>query len=294
MWNAATAGQRSAISPVIPSGSDRLSEYNMRRICDRIQEACGIHITTKKQTLVEGRMRRRMCVLGIDSPNAYCELLLEHDAQGDEFREFVDAVTTNKTDFFREPKHFDFLERVLLPQFVSEGRRSLKLWSAASSTGAEAYTLAMVLDKFFGNAGGFDFSILATDICNEVLAKGVLALYPDCMLEPVPEDYRRRYILVARDASRHEFRIAPHLRGKVQFRRLNLIDEAYPYDRNFDVIFLRNVLIYFDKATQRSVLDRLSRHLRPGGYLFLGHSETLAGSRLPLDQIANTVFVRRG
>lgn len=273
-----------------PADNEGISDRNFRRIGELIQKTCGIYITAKKKSLVEGRIRRRMRALGIASANAYCELLLERDPNGDELVLFIDAVTTNKTDFFREPKHFEYLQRILLPRFGAEGRRSVKFWSAASSTGAEAYTLAMVMDAF---SGGPDYAILGTDICHDVLAKGEAALYPDTMMEPIPEDYRRRYVLVAKDPSRHEFRIVSHLRNKVQFRHLNLIDESYPFDRDFDVIFLRNVLIYFDRATQRRVLSRLAAHLRPGGHLFLGHSETLAGAGLPLDQVASTIFVRR-
>ncbi|GAA0533563.1 protein-glutamate O-methyltransferase [Rhizomicrobium palustre] len=256
-----------------------------------IEQTCGIHITAKKKTLIEGRMRRRMRHLGITSFNAYSKILLEDDPDGDELVDFIDAVTTNKTDFFREPKHFDFLRDVLFPRYIAEGRRSVKFWSAASSTGAEAYTLAMVAENVF--AGSVDYSILATDICTEVLAKGTLALYPDSMMEPVPEEYRRRYVLVAKDPTRHEFRVAPQLRGKVQFRQLNLVNDSYPFERDYDVIFLRNVLIYFDRLTQRRVLTKLAEHLRPGGHLFLGHSETLTGAGLPLEQVASTIFVRR-
>jgi chemotaxis protein methyltransferase CheR len=274
-------------------GSTPLTERNFARICDVIRQGCGIHITAKKKTLVEGRMRRRMRALNIADPNVYSRLLLEDDGAPEELAHFIDAVTTNKTDFFREPKHFEYLRDTLFPQVLVEGRRSLKIWSAASSTGAEAYTLAMVADDFFSGQGGLDFTVLATDICHEVLAKGVSALYPLAMMEPIPEDFRRRYIMVARDPSRQEFRIVPKLRSKVQFRHVNLISDSYPFDRNYDIIFLRNVLIYFDHVTQMAVLQRLSAHLNLGGYLFLGHSETLAGSALPFVQVASTIFMRR-
>jgi len=169
----------------------------------------------------------------------------------------------------------------------------VKMWSAASSTGAEAYTLAMVADDFFTSRSGFKVTILATDISSEVLGAGVAALYPVTMMEPIPESFRRRYIMLARDSSRGQFRIVPKLRNQVKFQRINLIDDRYSFDRDYDIIFLRNVLIYFDRATQKAVLQRLAAHLKPGGHLFLGHSETLAGNDLPLKQVANTIFVRR-
>lgn len=289
MWNTSAAVASDAMVSPVARESDTLSERNFRHICEIIEQSCGIHITARKKSLVEGRMRRRMRALGIANPNSYCRVLFEDDPGGEELTLFIDAVTTNKTDFFREPKHFEFMRDVLLPRFTAEGRHDLKFWSAACSTGAEAFTMAMVTDNFFGAS----YSILATDICHDVLAKGAAALYPDCMLEPVPEHYRRRYVLVAKDPSRREFRIAPPLRHKVQFRHLNLMDDGYPFERDFDVIFLRNVLIYFDRATQKRVLTRLTAHLKPGGHLFLGHSETLAGMGLPLDPVASTIFVRR-
>jgi len=270
-----------------------LSERNFVRICAVIRDACGIQTTSKKRTLVEGRMRRRMRALNITDPNAYSRLLLENDPAQEELAHFIDAVTTNKTDFFREPKHFDYLREHLFPQAVAAGQRSVKMWSAASSTGAEAYTLAMVADDFFTSRSGFKVTILATDISSEVLGAGVAALYPVTMMEPIPESFRRRYIMLARDSSRGQFRIVPKLRNQVKFQRINLIDDRYRFDRDYDIIFLRNVLIYFDRATQKAVLERLAAHLKPGGHLFLGHSETLAGHGLPLKQVANTIFVRR-
>jgi chemotaxis protein methyltransferase CheR len=291
MWNAQALAVDTQPAQS-PSDCEPLSERNFRLICDVIHSACGIHITAKKKSLVEGRMRRRMRAHALSSPNDYCRLLRDADPEGEELALFIDAVTTNKTDFFREPKHFEFMQDVLLPRLAAEGRRPLKFWSAACSTGAEAYTMAMVTENFFGSSGG-DYSILATDICSDVLEKGMAAFYPDAMLDPVPENYRRRFVLVARDPTRHEFRIVPQLRHRVDFRRLNLMDGSYPYERDFDVIFLRNVLIYFDRVTQKAVLTKLVEHLRPGGYLFLGHSETLTGTGLPLDPVASTIFVRR-
>jgi chemotaxis protein methyltransferase CheR len=293
MWNSSVAYSDDAEPASSLVGGAPLSERNFVRICAVIREACGIHITAKKKTLVEGRMRRRMRALNIADPNAYSRLLLEGDPAQEELTHFIDAVTTNKTDFFREPKHFEYLRDNNFPRALAEGQRSLKIWSAASSTGAEAYTLAMVADDYFAGQSGFDFSILATDICSEVLDKGVSALYPLQMMEPIPEEFRRHYIMIARDPSRQEFRIAPKLRSKVQFQRLNLVNDSYPFERDYDIIFLRNVLIYFDRATQKAVLQKLSAHLRPGGHLFLGHSETLAGSGLPFEQVASTIFVRR-
>ena len=201
-------------------------------------------------------------------------------------------MTTNKTDFFREPAHFDFLCRTAVPQLIRiPGRRRLKLWSAACSIGAEAYTIAMVLQDLRRTAPGFDFSILGTDVSNDVLAKARLGIYPEAMLEPVPAALRQRYVMASRDPGRGEGRMVPELRQTAQFHRLNLMDPSYPFDRDVDVVFCRNVLIYFDKPTQKAVIERLAAHLRPGGYLILGHSESMAGSGgSGLSQVLPTVY----
>jgi len=274
---------------------ETLSPRNFQRLCEFVHTYCGIKLTLKKKSMLDGRLRRRMRALGIANTNEYCAYLFNQDAPEAqaELVHFIDAVTTNKTDFFREPAHFSILENRLLPAYRKAGHRHLKIWSAAASTGAEAYTIAMVIDHFFRDTGGFDYSILATDVCTDVLNKGMSALYSDTMIDPIPEDYRRRYVLVPNDPARREFRIAAKLRAKVHFQHLNLMEERYGVERDFDMIFLRNVLIYFDRQTQENVLAKLCEHLRPGGYLFLGHSESLSGARLPLFTIANTVFQRR-
>jgi chemotaxis protein methyltransferase CheR len=180
-----------------------------------------------------------------------------------------------------------------LQALVAEGRREIKIWSSACSTGAEPYTIAMVMDEFCATQRGVDFSILCTDICTEVLDQAVAGRFTDQMIEPVSTPRRQRYVMRARDPGRSEVRIIPRLRAKLAFARLNLMDEAYPVETNLDIIFCRNILIYFDKATQAKVLRRLCAHLRPGGYLFLGHSESIVGIDLPVRQIANTVFQKQ-
>jgi chemotaxis protein methyltransferase CheR len=151
----------------------------------------------------------------------------------------------------------------------------------------------MVLDEFCEKHRGVDYSILCTDICTEVLEQAVAGRFSEQMIEPVSMARRQRYLMRARDAARNEVRIKPQLRGKLSFARLNLMDEAYPIETDLDIIFCRNILIYFDKATQAKVLTRLCNHLSPGGYLLLGHSESIVGIDLPVVQIANTVFQKR-
>lgn len=275
------------------SENEQLSTRNFQRLSTFIQDYSGIKMPANKRTMLEGRLRRRMRATRIDDVNAYCHYLFEENGLEGEAIHLIDAVTTNKTEFFREPAHFEFLAAKGLPALAAKGKREIKIWSSACSTGAEPYTIAMVLDEFCENQRGVDYSILCTDICTEVLDLAVAGRFSEQMIEPVSMDRRQRYLMRARDAARNEVRIKPHLRSKLAFARLNLMDDAYPVETDLDIIFCRNILIYFDKPTQAKVLSRLCNHLAPGGYLLLGHSESIVGIDLPVVQIANTVFQKR-
>ena len=273
--------------------TEQLSARNFQRLSTFIQDYSGIKMPANKRTMLEGRLRRRMRATRINDVNAYCHYLFEENGLDGEAIHLIDAVTTNKTEFFREPAHFDFLAAKGLPALAAKGKREIKIWSSACSTGAEPYTIAMVLDEFCEKHRGVDYSILCTDICTEVLDQAVAGRFSEQMIEPVSTARRQRYLMRARDAARNEVRIKPHLRSKLAFARLNLMDDAYPIETDLDIIFCRNILIYFDKATQAKVLTRLCNHLSPGGYLLLGHSESIVGIDLPVVQIANTVFQKR-
>lgn len=271
---------------------ERLSPANFKRLAQFVQAYSGIKMPATKKTMLEGRIRKRTRACGRRDLNDYCRWLFEDGGVETELVHLIDAVTTNKTEFFREPAHFDYLVRAILPRFAQEGRRTIRAWSAAASMGAEAYTLAMVLEDFCAERSGMDYSILGTDLCTQVLAQAVRGVYPASMVESVPASMRQRYVMTSRNHARREVRIAPQLRAKAAFGRLNLMDEAYPVPGDMDLILCRNILIYFDKPTQAGVLRRLCSHLRPGGYLFLGHSESLMGVELPVRAVASTVFQR--
>jgi chemotaxis protein methyltransferase CheR len=272
---------------------EQLSPTNFRRLAGFIQEYSGIKMPPTKKTMLEGRVRRRMRARGFSDVNDYCRRLFDEASFFDaELVHLMDAVTTNKTEFFREPGHFDYLLSDALPALMAGRGRTMKAWSAAASTGAEAYTLAMVLEEACSQRQGWSWSILGTDLSTQVLEQAASAIYPQAMIEPVPMELRRRHLLQAKDPARRQVRIAPHLRARIGFSRLNLMDETYPVDEDFDFLFCRNILIYFDKPTQSAVLRRLCDHIRPGGYLFLGHSETILGFDLPVVTVANTVFRR--
>jgi chemotaxis methyl-accepting protein methylase len=272
---------------------EHLSDRHFRSLAELISTQVGIQLPEVKRTMVEGRLRRRVRALGLPDLAAYGRHLFENGGLDAEMTCLIDCVTTNKTDFFREPAHFEFLRDKAIPALV-DGRRGparLKLWSAACSIGAEAYTMAMVLHDIAARRPSLDFAILGTDISTDVLHQAEKAIYPAEMVEPVPVTFRERYLMQARNPRRQEVRIVPELRRRASFRRLNLMDASYPFDRDVDVIFCRNVLIYFDKPTQRAVLGRLAGHLRPGGYLVVGHSESMSGAGdLGLKQVLPTVF----
>jgi chemotaxis protein methyltransferase CheR len=274
---------------------DHLSHRDFHRLALFIQGYSGIKMPPSKKTMLEGRLRRRARAVGADTLSEYCRYLFDHGGLDDEAVSLIDAVTTNKTDFFREPEHFRFLTEVALPELIGHRRSrrgAIKIWSAACSIGAEPYTLAMLLAEFENETPDFQASILATDICTEVLETAMRGIYPESMIAPVPMQMRQRYLLRAKAGAKDRVRIVPELRKRIAFGRVNLMEAPYRVDNDMHVIFCRNILIYFDKPTQHKVLEQLCQHLRPGGFLFLGHSETLAGAGLPLQPVATTVFKR--
>ncbi|WP_137135025.1 protein-glutamate O-methyltransferase CheR [Rhizobium sp. FKY42] len=278
---------------VSQSPDDRLSRRNFDRLAKFIYKYSGIKMPITKVTMLEGRLRKRLRVCNIATFDDYCNYLFEHNGLEREAIFLIDAVTTNKTDFFREPKHFEYLIDTALPDLLRDISGKLRVWSAACSIGAEPYTLAMVLSEALGSRDpNMDYQIIATDLSTEVLETARKAIYPVGMVDPVPRGLRRKYVLDHVDRDRGEVRIDVSLRRKVGFGRLNLMDEAYPLRDMQHIIFCRNVLIYFDKPTQKHVLSNLCDCLIPGGYLFIGHSESATGLDLPIKQVANTIFKR--
>jgi chemotaxis protein methyltransferase CheR len=228
----------------------------------------------------------------LDSIEQYAESFFSA-ANGEEREYFINAITTNKTDFFREPEHFDYLRDVVLPAAAPamiRERRRFHAWSAGCSSGEEPYTLAMVLAEYAHLHEGFDFAILGTDISTRVLAIARGAIYPEAVLAPAPLSLRRKYLLRSRGGDEPLVRIGPALRKKVSFHQLNFMDADYAIKDIFDVIFFRNVMIYFDRETQQTVINRMCRNLAPGGYLFAGHSESLTGLNIPLTAVKTAIY----
>ena len=272
----------------------QLSDRQFRSLAELIEDQVGIKMPNAKRLMLEGRLHKRVRALNYSGVSEYVDNLFDKSVLDDELTHLIDVVTTNKTDFFREPQHFDFLRAVAVPDLLKLPNRKsndLKVWSAACSTGMEAYTTAMVLDDMVRAGSRFQFRILGTDISTAVLRVATAAIYNREVTAPVPPQFVERYFLSSRDRSRDEVRVVPELRRLTNFTRMNLMDTSYPVDRDVDVIFCRNVLIYFDRATQRKVVEQLCSHLRPGGYLLVGHSESMIHSALPkLRQVQPTVF----
>jgi chemotaxis protein methyltransferase CheR len=244
------------------------------------QEA-GIHLSDGKQAMLASRLNRRARALGLPDLAAYARHLQNDDADRSERREFVNCLTTNKTEFFREAHHFDFLRRQVLPAFerraARSGHRQLRIWSAGCSTGEEPYSLAITVSEHLGPRVSAAVQIVASDIDTQVLATAEAGIYDDERCKALPPATRKRYFLRGTGGSAGLWRVRPELKALISFCRVNLNDDQWPFDRLFDVIFCRNVIIYFDRPTQRRLFDRMADRLEPDGYLFLGHSESMLG-----------------
>jgi chemotaxis protein methyltransferase CheR len=272
--------------------STALSQKSFGRFANYITSELGIKMPESKMTMVQSRLLRRARELRLSSLDDYGEYFFDN-THIEEREFFINAITTNKTDFFREPEHFDYLVKTALPNLragVDPRMSRLNVWSAACSSGQEPYTLAMVLSEYASNNAGLNFAILGTDISTKVLDHARKAVYEEVLTEPVPAALRQKYFLRSRDRSSGLVRVSPALRSKVSFHQLNFMNEDYRIQNKFDVVFCRNVLIYFDRSTQESVICKICRYISPGGYLFVGHSESLAGMDIPARQVKTAVF----
>jgi chemotaxis protein methyltransferase CheR len=272
-----------------------MTTRDFSRLSAYINNAYGIKMPEAKKVMLECRLQKRLAALNMSSYKEYCEYLFSEQGMSHEMAHMVDAVTTNKTDFFREPSHFDFLTQHVLPELCEgyNGYKEIKVWSAGCSSGEEVYTLAMVLHEFTEMISGTDYHITGTDVSLTMLAKAVEAVYTEDRIADIPMWLRKKYLLRSRDKAKQTIRINAETRARTDFKRLNLMDDVYDVHNKFDVIFCRNVLIYFDKATQCAVINKLAEKLKPGGYLFLGHSETVSNMQLSLTPVQPTVLKKR-
>ena len=271
----------------------QLSDADFVKLSTFIYSNYGIKLPLSKKIMLQSRLSSRLKVNNMNSYADYTKFVLSGTAGEAEIINMIDLVSTNKTDFYREAMHFDFMREVVLPEYINRGTNEpLKIWSAASSSGEEAYTIAMVISEFIETNRRFDFEILGTDISSRILEKATLGIYPIDRVDVVPLAQKKKYLLRSKDQENPMVRIAPFLRSKTRFQRLNLMDASYNVPKEFDLIFCRNVLIYFDRETQEKVINKLCLHLKKGGYFFLGHSESISGIDVPLKPLKPTMFLK--
>ncbi len=264
------------------------------RLAEHIQARWGLVMDARRRRMMDTRLVQRLHARGFASLGAYTDFLFQPGGLEAENPFLVDTLTTRTTSFFRERAHFDFVTDTVLGQHtsssLSQGRR-LRFWSAAASSGQEAYTLAMVLEDARRQHPSLDYDILATDVSGDALRRVRDAIYSEGAIAGIPESYKTRYLLRS-TSTKTQVRIIKALRQKVRIGRVNLIDERYPLSDTFDVIFLRNCLIYFDKPTQIRVIRQIARHLRPGGYLLTGHTEHFSPSEIRLSNVRPSIYRR--
>ena len=271
-----------------------MSDECFARFSNFIQGNFGIKMPEVKKTMLESRLQKRLRQLGLYNFEEYGEYVFSPEGLEKELVHMVDQVTTNKTDFFREPAHFEYLTDHAVPELIKTTgagmNRPLEIWSAGCSSGEEPYTLAMLLSEFAVTCHGFDYSILGTDISVGMLERAVKGIYREHLTGPIPSMLMQKYLMRSKNRDSELVRIVPELRGKVRFRRMNLMDRVLEVDRTMDMIFCRNVIIYFERLIQYELILKLCENLTAGGYLFLGHSETLHGMELPLKQVSPMVY----
>ena len=274
-------------------GIPLLSDKEMQYFRELIYEECGIELKDAKRSMMSSRLYKRLRKLGLSSYQEYYDHINSAGDNLNEIISMIDVITTNKTDFFREPAHFEFLKQKVLPEMTSLPRfkkdKTINFWSAGCSSGQEPYTLAMVLEDYFSGKEG-KYQILATDIAHSVLAEAKRAVYIKEIIDPIPGLYKSKFLQTGKGKQKGRYRVVPELRKKILFGRLNFMDDDFGISTMMDVIFCRNVIIYFDWKTKVNVITKLYNQLRPGGYLFVGHSETLNGVNLPLNRMIPTVF----
>lgn len=269
-----------------------LSDRDFSRLSTLVYEKCGINLHDGKKALVRARLGKRLRKTGFQTFNQYYQYLMSDDG-GEELVHMLDAISTNLTSFFREEKHFDFLVKEVFPTYqkARNGRRSfpLRFWSAGCSSGEEAYTLGICLMEYLDNPESYDIKILATDISTKVLSTAMKGVYPQSRVENVSQLMLRKYFQQGHGSWNGHFKVKPILRKIAEFRRLNLM-EPFPFKGTINLILCRNVMIYFDKKTQESLINRFYNCLVNGGYLLIGHSESLTGISHRFKYIKPTVY----
>ncbi len=272
----------------------RLTNKDFEFICQFVYQSTGIVLNDKKREMVYRRLTRIVRERKLNSFGDYCHLLRTEEEQEKDY--FINAITTNLTSFFREPHHFDYLTEHELPRLMANkvkqanGKKRLRIWSSASSTGEEPYSIAMtVLESLQAELSIWDIKLLATDIDSNVLSVGKAGVYEYRKIESIDEKYKAKYFKRGAGSNENNVRVTKELNNLITFKQLNLLHD-WPIKGPFDVIFCRNVIIYFDKTTQQDLFTRYYDMLAPGGLLMLGHSENLGAYQQHFDNVGRTIF----
>ncbi len=268
-----------------------MDNASFERLSTYVTREYGIKLPVSKKSMLESRLNKKVKTLGLSSYKEFLDFIFSDEGKKEELFHVIDLITTNKTDFFREAAHFQYLTKEFLPAYKNElGRNNLKIWSAGCSSGEEPYTIIMAMEEYKKQHPDTTYSLLASDVSLRVIQTAYQAVYEIEKIDPVPIELKRNYFLRSKTNPKL-VRVKPQFRKKLQFKRINFMDNSYGLLKaDFDIIFCRNVLIYFDKPTQESVILKFCSHLKPGGLLFLGHSESIIGMNLPLKQIRPTVY----
>jgi chemotaxis protein methyltransferase CheR len=276
------------------TGESHLADTDFDFICRLVYEKSRISLGRDKKVLVTSRLAKRLRQLKLEGYHQYCDLL-RSPAGAEELRFLIDRISTNHTHFFRETKHFDFLRDRLLPQWQADPRSRggvFRVWSAASSTGEEPYTIAIHLAEHLAPADSGAWTIEASDISTRVLDIARKGVYDADRLSGMGMDLARRHFQKGVREWEGQFRVKNELRERVQFHHLNLLEPPYPFTQPFHVIFCRNVMIYFDRPTQEALVSHLAEKLVPGGHLFVGHSESLSGIKHSLKLVQPAIYLK--
>ena len=268
-----------------------ISPEEFQRFRTLIYGESGIALNDEKHGLVSSRLSKRLRALGLSTFSDYYEHVTR-DSNREEFTRMLDLISTNKTDFYREPRHFDFLREEILPQLESD--KVIRIWSSACSSGEEPYTIAMTLYDSVADPAQWDWKILATDLSTRMLEQAEAGVYDEERVHDVPPETVKRHFLRGRGSREGMLKVKPHLSGMVRFRRVNLMDERFPIKTPLDLIFCRNVMIYFDRPTQERLVNKFYQYLKPGGHLLIGHSESLQWVAHPFTTVAPTIYRKDG
>ena len=268
-----------------------LGDKDFHRLSTFIMSHYGIKLPPAKKTLVQCRLQKRLKAYDMNNFRDYIDFLFSNAGREKELSHMIDEISTNKTDFFREPIQFDFLSQTGLKEYLSRTcKRKLSVWSAGCSSGEEPYTIAMVLKEFARSGNQVDFTITATDISTRMLQAGTQGIYHENKISMLPYSLKKEYFQRGKNTFKQQVRVNSDLRNAVNFRHFNLLSPDYTLLGMFDIIFCRNVLIYFERAVQYRIIQKLCNQLNSGGYLFLGHAETIMGFSLPLKTVRPSIF----